>query len=211
VALDPTLRVRELIGLAASYYPNPLSVPEVLALTGTTALGHRLYGKLSGGEKRQAQFAIAIVGRPRLLFLDEPTVGLDVEARRLMWASIRTLIAQGCAIVLTTHYLEEAEALADRVAVLANGRVIASGTVDEVRSLVVRKRITCATALDAAEVRTWPGVVEVTLEAARLQITATDAEAIVRRLLAQDEALHNLEVRQAGLAEAFTQITKDAA
>jgi len=211
VALDPTLRVRELVALAGSYYPHPLSVPEALAVTGTTPLADRLYGKLSGGQKRQAQFAIAIVGRPRLLFLDEPTVGLDIEARKLMWASIRTLIAEGCAIVLTTHYLEEAEALADRVVVVTNGRIVAAGTVDEVRSLVVRKRISCTTALDPAEVRGWPGVVEVTRESAQLQITATDAEAIVRRLLARDAALNHLEVRQAGLAEAFAQITKEAA
>jgi ABC-type multidrug transport system ATPase subunit/peptidoglycan/LPS O-acetylase OafA/YrhL len=211
VALDPTLRVRELIELASSYYPSPMSVPETLALTGTAALSERLYDKLSGGQKRQVQFALAVAGRPRLLFLDEPTVGLDIEARQTMWAVIRSLIAQGCSIVLTTHYLEEAEALADRIAVVANGRLIASGTVDEVRSLVVRKRIRCATTLDAAEVRSWPGVVEVSYEAALMLITATDAEAIVRRLLAQDSALRNLEVRQAGLAEAFTQLTKEAA
>ncbi len=211
VTLDPTLRVRELIELAASYYPAPHIVAEVLTLTGTTALGDRLYGKLSGGEKRQAQFAIAIVGRPRLLFLDEPTVGLDIEARKLMWASIRALIAQGCAIVLTTHYLEEAEALADRVVVVTNGRIVAAGTVEQVRSLVVRKRISCATSLDAAEVRSWPGVVEVTPEGSQLLITVTDAEAIVRRLLDRDQALHHLEVRQAGLAEAFAQITQEAA
>lgn len=211
VTLDPALRVRELVALAASYYPDPFPVDRALALTGTTALGDRLYGKLSGGQQRQAQFAMAIVGRPRLLFLDEPTVGLDIEARTKMWAGIRTLIEEGCGIVLTTHYLEEAEALADRVAVLANGHLVASGTVAEVRSLVVRKRISCATALPAAEVRAWPGVVEVTLEASRLLITATDAEAIVRQLLARDQTLCNLEVRQAGLAEAFTQITKEAA
>jgi ABC-type multidrug transport system ATPase subunit len=128
-----------------------------------------------------------------------------------MWTAIRGLISQGSAIVLTTHYLEEAEALADRVAVLANGRLIASGTLAEVRSLVVRKRISCATALEAAEVRTWPGVVEVSHESSRLLIIATDAEAIVRRLLTQDQALQNLEVRQAGLAEAFTQLTEAAA
>jgi ABC-type multidrug transport system ATPase subunit/peptidoglycan/LPS O-acetylase OafA/YrhL len=211
VALDPTLRVRELVELSASYYPAPMSVSDALAVTGTAALSERLYDKLSGGQKRQVQFAIAIAGRPRLLFLDEPTVGLDIEARQLMWTSIRSLIAQGCSIVLTTHYLEEAEALADRVAVVTNGRLIASGTVDEVRSLVVRKRIRCVTAVDAAEVRRWPGVVDVTHEASLMLITATDAEAIVRRLLAQDQQLHHLEVRQAGLAEAFTQLTQEAA
>ena len=105
--------------------------------------------KLSAGQKRQAQFAMAVVGRPRLLFLDEPTVGLDVQAREHMWGAIRRLIAEGCSVVLTTHYLEEAEALADRVVVLAKGRVIASGTVAEVRSIVSRTHISCVGALSA--------------------------------------------------------------
>lgn len=211
VALEPTLRVRELIELAGSYYPNAMTAEEALAVAGTTALADRYYGKLSGGQKRQVQFAIALCGRPRLLFLDEPTVGLDIEARKTMWACIRRLIAQGCTIVLTTHYLEEAEALADRVAVLANGRLITSGTVEEVRSLVSRKQIVCSSHLSADEVRTWPGVLEVTQDVMRLKIIAVDAEATVRRLLETDPGLRNLEVRQAGLAEAFTQLTQEAA
>ena len=119
VGLTPELRVRELVELTASYYPDPLPTDETLALTRTEALAHRPYAKLSAGQKRQVQFALAICGRPPLLFLDEPTVGLDVEARETMWRTIRAMVAQGCSIVLTTHYLEEAEALADRVAVLA--------------------------------------------------------------------------------------------
>ena len=106
---------------------------------------NRPYGKLSGGQKRQAQFAVAICGRPRVLFLDEPTVGLDIQAREALWTNVRTLLAEGCSIVLTTHYLEEAEALATRVAVLAKGRVIASGSVDEMRALVARRQISCET------------------------------------------------------------------
>lgn len=211
VALTPELRVRELIALTASYYAQPLTTPETLALTRLGPLADRPYAKLSAGQKRQVQFALAVCGRPALLFLDEPTVGLDVEARETMWRTIRDLLRQGCSIVLTTHYLEEAEALADRVAVLANGRLIASGTVDEVRSVVSRKHISCTTMLDENDIGRWPGVLGVTRSNHRLHVTASDAEAVVRRLLAADECVRDLEVRQAGLAEAFSALTKEAA
>jgi ABC-type multidrug transport system ATPase subunit/peptidoglycan/LPS O-acetylase OafA/YrhL len=211
VALPLTLRVREQVALAASYYPAPLTADEALALTGTQSLAGRRYGALSAGQKRQAQFAIAVCGRPQLLFLDEPTVGLDVQAREAMWGVMRQLVAQGSSIVLTTHYLEEAEALADRVVVLANGRVIATGTVAEIRSIVGRKRVTCVSDLPIDEIRSWDGVVDVVRESHRLLITSTDAESVVRRLLTADAELRELEVRQAGLNEAFTQLTKEAA
>ena len=211
VGLTPELKVRELIALTASYYADPLSVEETLALTRLEGLANRSYAKLSGGQKRQVQFAVAICGRPPLLFLDEPTVGLDVDAREMLWKTVRTLVVQGCSIVLTTHYLEEAEALADRVAVMAGGRLIASGTVADVRALVWRKQITCTSALDVDDVRSWPGVVSATCDAERLQITVMDAEDVVRRLLTADAGLRHLEIRQAGLAEAFTELTKEAA
>jgi ABC-2 type transport system ATP-binding protein len=209
--LTPELRVSELVELTASYYPEPLSTSETLSLTRIEGLADRTYAKLSAGQKRQVQFALAICGRPPLLFLDEPTVGLDVEARETMWRTIRELLAQGCSIVLTTHYLEEAEALADRVAVLANGRLIASGTVAEIRSVVSRKHISCTTAVSEEEIGRWPGVLAVTRSIHRLHVTAADAEAVVRRLLAADDSVRDLEVRQAGLAEAFSELTKEAA
>jgi ABC-type multidrug transport system ATPase subunit/peptidoglycan/LPS O-acetylase OafA/YrhL len=211
VALEPLLSVRELIELAASYYPRPLSVQETLELTGTTGLARQRYAKLSAGQKRQAQFAMAVVGRPKLLFLDEPTVGLDVQAREHMWRAIRRLIKDGSSVVLTTHYLEEAEALADRVVVLAKGRVIASGSVTEVRSIVSRTHISCTGTLTAEAVRLWPGVIEATRDAHKLIITTVDAESVVRRLLAADASVRQLEVRQADLADAFTELTKQAA
>jgi len=211
VVLAPELRVRELIALTTSYYPAPFTVEEVLELTHTAPLADRPYGKLSAGQKRQAQFALAICGHPSLLFLDEPTVGLDIQAREMLWATIRRLIAQGCSIVLTTHYLEEAEALADRVVVLAKGRLIASGTVNEIRALVVRKHITCSTTLVADQVATWSGVDSVTRDRERLRIIATDAEAVVRRLMTEDDEVRDLEVLRAGLAEAFTELTQEAA
>jgi ABC-2 type transport system ATP-binding protein len=210
VELAPELRVRELIDLVASYYPAPLALDEVLAATQTAALADRPYGKLSGGQKRQAQFALAFCGRPRLLFLDEPTVGLDLQAREGMWGALRRLVGQGASIVLTTHYLEEAESLADRVVVLVKGRAIAAGSVDEIRGLVRRKQISCATRLAAEEIRSWPGVESVNGEGGRLHVTARQAEAVVRRLLDGDPELGELEVRRAGLAEAFAELTQEA-
>jgi ABC-type multidrug transport system ATPase subunit len=211
VELQRDLRVRELIALSASYYPSPLSLAEALALTNTKELGNRLYRELSGGQKRQVQFAMAVCGRPELLFLDEPTAGLDIQARQNMWRVIRELLRNGCSIVLTTHYLEEAEALADRVIVLAKGRVIADGSVDAIRSVVSRRLISCESSVPVDEVSRWPGVIAVSRDTALLRITVTDAENIVRRLLANDDQLRQLEVRHAGLNEAFVELTKEAA
>jgi ABC-2 type transport system ATP-binding protein len=209
VVIVPELRVREHLDLVASYYADPMTPDTALQITNTLPLRDRPYGKLSAGQKRQVQFAMAVCGRPRLLFLDEPTVGLDIQSRERVWATMRELVDGGCSIVLTTHYLEEAEALADRVVVLAQGRTIAAGTVSEMRALVVRTRITCSTTVPVEEVRTWPGVGSASRDQERLEITATNAEAVVRRLLAADEDLHDLEIQRAGLAAAFTALTQE--
>ena len=211
VNLAPMLNAREHIALAASCYGAPLSVDETVALAGIAAFADKRYCNLSGGQKRQVQFAVAICGRPSLLFLDEPTVGLDVQAREAMWRAIRVLLDDGRAIVLTTHYLEEAEALADRVAVLAKGRLIAEGSVDTMRALISRRRVRCVSALDVETVRQWPGVIEAQRDTRHLRVTTSDAEAVVRRLFEADPGLSQLEVEQATLADAFTELTKDAA
>jgi ABC-2 type transport system ATP-binding protein len=209
-ALAPELRVCEQIDLVASYYPNPLTPKHALEMTRTSPLGMRPYDKLSAGQKRQVQFALSLVGRPRLLFLDEPTVGLDIQSREMVWATVRQLVGDGCSVVLTTHYLEEAEALADRVAVLAKGRLVATGTVGEIRGLVVRKRITCRTTLSCEQVAGFPDVQTVTFDKHGLRITASNTESVVRHLLAADLDLQDLEVQQAGLAEAFTELTQES-
>lgn len=211
VTLAPELLVREHIALVASYYPGPFSPAEAMELTNISSLASRPYGKLSAGQKRQVQFAMAVCGRPKLLFLDEPSVGLDIRAREMMWATLRRLVGNGSSIVLTTHYLEEAESLSNRVAVLNKGRLIASGTVNEIRALVVRKHITCSTALPPDQIAAWPDVESVTRDQQRLQISTSNSEAVVRRLLAADSNLQELEVRRAGLAEAFTELTQEAA
>jgi ABC-2 type transport system ATP-binding protein len=208
-ALPPTLKVGELIRLAASYYPSPRSVQESAELAGIADLLQRPYGKLSGGQQRRVQFALALCGRPRLLFLDEPTVGMDLEARQALWRAIRHLVAEGNAVVLTTHYLEEAEALADRVCVMARGRVVSEGSVDALRARIARKRVWCATSLPPAQLAAWPEVSDVRNEGARLCLSTEHVEPLLRRLLAADPQLSSLEVRAAGLAEVFTELTRD--
>ena len=208
--LPLTLRVGELLRLTMSYYPTPRALTETAELAGVTDLLKRPYARLSGGQQRRVQFALALCGRPELLFLDEPTVGMDIEARQKLWAAIRQLLAEGCSVLLTTHYLEEAEALADRVCVMAHGRIVHAGTVDQLRARVALKRIRCSTTLSAALVRSWPEVSEVRQESGRLHIAAADAEIVVRRLLDNDAQLRELEVQRAGLAEAFAELTRDA-
>ncbi len=129
-----TLRVREHLELFSSYYPNPLPMAETIAAAGLEGIENRLFGELSGGQKQRTLFALAICGNPELLFLDEPTVGLDVEARRALWARIRGFVQRGGSVLLTTHYLEEAEALSNRVVMMQNGRVSLEGTPAEIKA-----------------------------------------------------------------------------
>jgi len=207
--LQQTLKVGELIALTASYYLHPHSVAEAAGFAGVQDLLGRRYGALSGGQQRRVQFAMATVGRPELLFLDEPTVGMDLQARQALWAAVRQQVANGVSVVLTTHYLEEAETLADRVCVMARGRAISEGSVDELRATVDRKRIRCITTLDWATLAGWEHVQEVREENGRLVVVTTNAEAVVRRMLADDSALAELEVQRAGLADAFTELTRE--
>jgi ABC-2 type transport system ATP-binding protein len=207
-ALPETLRVGELVELTSSYYAQPLGLGELARMVGIEELLRRPYGALSGGQQRRVQFALAVCGNPELLFLDEPTTGLDVEAREALWNVVRALVAEGSAVLLTTHYLEEAEALAHRVAVLVNGRIVTDGTVNEIRAKGVRRHIRCISGLSVEQVREWAGVDAVSGRDNRLDIEARTAEPIVRQLLASDPLLSELEVTRAGLAEAFVQITK---
>ena len=206
--IPDTLRVDELLELTRSYYPDPRSIADCVALAGLDGLLSRRYGRLSGGQQRRVQFALAICGRPQLLFLDEPTTGLDIEARRALWQAIRELLAQGCGVLLTTHYLEEAEALADRVVVLNGGHIVAQGSVQAIRARVSQRRIRCVSALPVDAVADWPQVRSAVRNEGHIDIVADAAEAVVRRLLDADPQLSGLEVQRAGLADAFVELTR---
>jgi len=205
-----TLRVREHIDLFSSYYEKPLPLAEVLAAAGLEKLSHRKFGDLSGGQKQRVLFALAICGNPDLLFLDEPTVGLDVEARRMLWDEIRRMVDRGKTVLLTTHYLQEADALADRVAVINQGEIIAQGTPNEIKAKTSGKRIRCLTTLSIATLRQIPGVTDVKADREAVEIHAAEAEAVVRELLGLDAQLSGLEITSAGLEEAFLALTQES-
>ena len=204
-----TLRVREHIDLFSTYYPNPMPAAQVLAAAGLEKLSGRKFGDLSGGERQRVLFALAICGDPDLLFLDEPTVGLDVEARRMLWDEIRRMVDRGKTVLLTTHYLQEADALAERVAVINKGEIIAIGTPAEIKAKTAGKRIRCITSLSIASLRQIPGVTEAKEDREAVEIHAVEAEPVVRELLARDAKLSGLEITSAGLEEAFLALTQD--
>ena len=203
------LTIGEHLELFSSYYPAPLPVSRLLAMAGLEDLGERRYGRLSGGQKQRVMFALALAGDPELVFVDEPTTGLDVEARRSLWNEIRGLKAAGCTAVLTTHYLEEADALADRIVVIHQGRVVAEGMPAEIKSRTADRRVRCITSVDRDEVAVLPGVVRVEVNGQHLEILTARPEDLLRTLLALDPDLRDLHVTGAGLDDAFLSLVRD--
>jgi ABC-2 type transport system ATP-binding protein len=204
-----TLKVREHIDLFSSYYPSPMPIAETLQIAGLEDLKDRRFGELSGGQRQRVLFAISICGNPDLLFLDEPTVGLDVEARRLMWTQIRALVARGKSVLLTTHYLNEADALADRILVLQHGSIVAEGTPAAIKSRAIGKQVRFSSRLTLDEIRAIPGVLSATADQKRFELQVQSAEPVVRELLQRDSWLSDLEVTSAGLEEAFLALTQN--
>jgi ABC-2 type transport system ATP-binding protein len=202
-----TLKVKEHVELIGSYYPRPLPASEVIALAGLSGLEERPFGKLSGGQKQRVLFALALCGDPDLLFLDEPTTGLDVEARRGLWSAIRELVRRGRTVLLTTHYLEEADALASRIVVLGRGRLVAEGTPAEIKARALGRRIRCSTRLPVEELLRIPGVASARREGSSAELSVSRAEGVVGELLKRDPDLSDLEVHGAGLEEAFLALT----
>lgn len=201
------LRVREHIELFRSYYPNPMTIAEVVHTAKLEGLEERLFGKLSGGQKQRLLFGLALCGNPDLVFLDEPTVGMDIESRRGLWEQVRALSAAGKTVLLTTHYLEEADILASRVVVINKGKMVCEGTPAQIKHRVSGRRIRCITRLDAAFLRSLPTVSEVHQDREAVVITAEQPEAVVREMLLRDESLHGLEISAAALEDAFLALT----
>ncbi|HQN06848.1 MAG TPA: ABC transporter ATP-binding protein [Thermoanaerobaculia bacterium] len=206
--LPETLRVAELVALWSGYYPDPRPVGETLALAGMAELAKRPCQALSGGQQRRVQFALAICGRAPLLFVDEPTTGLDVDARRAFWDVLLGLRETGTSLVLTTHYLEEADALADRIVLIGGGRVLAEDTPAGLKARTTGSRVAARTALSAAELAGWPEVDAVEPSGGRLWMRSRVPDALVRRLLAADPGCTGLEVRALSLEEAFVALTR---
>ncbi|MDT4949121.1 MAG: type transport system ATP-binding protein [Pseudonocardiales bacterium] len=204
------LSVRELITMVASLYPQPLGVDEVIQLTGITDLAGRSTTKLSGGQAQRLRFAIALVGNPDLLVLDEPTVALDVEARRDFWTTMRRFTDLGKTVIFATHYLEEADAYADRIILMAHGKIVADGPATEIKATVGLRTIRATLpGADPDVLRALPGVTNAEIRGEGIILNCSNSDRALRALLAASPAARDIEVRGAGLEEAFLQLTGD--
>ena len=208
--LPPTLTVGEVVDFIAGHYPDPMPRAEALERFGLADLAGRQAGGLSGGQRRRLAVALALVGRPRLVLLDEPTTGLDVEARHTLWQALRDYHAAGATVVVTSHYLEEIEALAARVVVFGAGKVLADDALETVLARVTMRRVTVS--LPGApddDVAALPGVVAVVRDGDRFQLLVSDADELVRTLVLDHVPFAGLEVRGASLEEAFLALTSE--
>jgi ABC-2 type transport system ATP-binding protein len=194
--------------MMASLYPSPLPVDEVLDLTGLADIAHRRTQKLSGGETQRVRFAVALVSNPDLLVLDEPTVAMDVEGRRAFWTTMREFASRGKTVVFATHYLEEADAYADRVVLMAHGSVVADGPPTEIKAMVGTRRIR-ATLPDVPleELERLPGVTYAERHGEGVVLACTDSDEAIRALLADYAEARDIEISGAALEDAFIELT----
>jgi ABC-2 type transport system ATP-binding protein len=204
------LRVRELVALVASYYPHPLGVDDVLHQTGVADIAERWASKLSGGQAQRVRFAAALVGDPDLLVLDEPTSGIDVEGRIEFWQAMRVVAERGKTILFATHYLEEADANADRIVLMARGRIVADGPATEIKARVGSRSIRATLPVaDLAELRALPGVLSAERHGEAITLSCSDTDASLSALLSSFPGTRDVEVRGASLEEAFLELTAD--
>ncbi len=203
------LTVRETVRLTASLYAEPRPVDEVLDRAGIGHLAGRLVGKCSGGEQQRLRFALALLPDPALMALDEPTAGMDVEGRRDFWSAIRRDAERGRTVLFATHYLEEADAYADRIILLRQGRIVADGTAAEVRNLSTGRSVRASLAeADQGTLARLPGVRSVEIRGERVLIQTTDSDAVARYLLTATAA-RDVEIVAHNLEDAFLALTSD--
>ncbi|MEZ7131917.1 ABC transporter ATP-binding protein [Nonomuraea sp. AD125B] len=201
--LPESLRVGEIIDFVSAHFPDPVERGELLARFGLDDLARRQVGGLSGGQRRRLAVALAFAGRPRLVFLDEPTTGLDIEARRTLWDGIRAFQQEGGTVLVTSHYLEEIEALAERVVVIGHGRVLADDTVAAVRDFVGVRKVS----LTAPDLPELPGVLGSERRDGRIELLTADPDRLVVELVRSGAAFSGLEIRPTTLEEAFLALT----
>jgi ABC-2 type transport system ATP-binding protein len=202
------LRVRELVALMASYYPRPLPVEDVLEITGADEFAGQWTTKLSGGQAQRVRFAAALVGDPDLLLLDEPTAAIDVEGRRDFWQAMRAVTERGKTVVFATHYLEEADAYADRIVLIARGEIVADGPATEIKAQAGARSIrTTLPGADVEALGALPGVRSAQRHGDAVLLSCTDSDAALVALLAAFPGARDIEVTGGSLEEAFLELT----
>jgi len=205
------LTVRELVAMMASLYPAPLDVEETLELAGISEIAAHRTNKLSGGQTQRVRLAVALVSDAELLVLDEPTVALDVEGRQAFWTTMRAYAARGKTIVFATHYLEEADAYADRAVLIAHGTIVADGPTTEIRAMVGTRTIRVTLpAVTVEELEALPGVSGAERRGEAAVMHCADSDAAIRALLAAHPAARDIEINAAGLEQAFLALTGES-
>ncbi len=203
------VKVRELVRLASDLHPRGYPVDQILATAGITEIGDRLIGKLSGGQEQRVRFALATAGANDLIVLDEPTTGMDVSARQTFWGTMREQVQQGRTVLFATHYLEEADEIADRVIVLHRGRVLADGTAAEIKARAGARRVTfdLDEPIDRTALHGLPFLTALEISGHTVRIQSQNADATVHALYGLGLYPHNLEVSGLGLEQAFIALT----
>jgi ABC-2 type transport system ATP-binding protein len=209
IGLPDTLKPSELVELWSSYYPNPLPRKLIIEMAGLSDILSTRFGELSGGQKRRVAFALAICGDPDILFLDEPSAGLDIQSRNLLWTEIKNFAALGKTVVLCTHYLDEADALANRIVLMNNGEIMADNTPQSIKSKVGKKTIRFKTQLPINAFQEIPTVESVFEQLGVTNIETHSPELVLRGLFAMDNSIADLEVNSVSLEEAFLTLTKN--
>ena len=214
LAVEPFLTVKEVLTRSASYFPDPRDVDEVIAVIGLEEKAKARVKNLSGGQQRRLDLGLGIIGNPELLFLDEPTTGFDPSARRSAWDVVRNLVRQGTTVILTTHYMDEAEALADRLAVIAGGQIVATGTPDSIGGRAVSEatiRFRLPDGMTTADLPAAMSSVEQTTRAGAIELTSTDEIDVVHCLtswaIANHVALQGLTVTRLTLEDVYLRLT----
>jgi ABC-2 type transport system ATP-binding protein len=209
-ALMDDLTVAETVGMVAALHRKPMPVAEALRAAGVEELAGRRANKLSGGQKQRVRFAVALVSNPDLLILDEPTAAMDVGTRREFWQSMYSFTESGRTVVFATHYLEEAEEFADRVVLMRRGRIVADGSVAEVRALAGGRTLRAAVpGATEAVIAALPGVKEFELRGDRVAISSGDSDATLWALKAALPSVSDIEISAVGLEGAFLSLTAD--
>jgi len=204
------LKVRELLEMMGSLYPNPASIDGVIEITGIEGIAGRMTNKLSGGETQRVRAAIALISNPDLLVLDEPTVAMDVEGRHVFWNSIRNIAASGKTVLFATHYLEEADTYADRIVLMARGRIVADGPATEIKATVGLRTIRATLpGVDAVALNSIAGVKVSERRGDSVVLHCLDSDLAIRALLAAYPAASDIEIAGAGLEQAFLLLTGD--
>ncbi|MEK3889550.1 ABC transporter ATP-binding protein [Bacillus sp. FSL K6-3431] len=212
VSLMDGLKVKEIIRLFRSYYPNPLSMDQLISLTGLSEEDlNKRTEKLSGGQKRRVGFALALAGNPDLLFFDEPTVGMDITSRKVFWETVRELADQGKSIIFSTHYLQEADDIADRIILFNKGTIIADGKPAEIKKSLTKQSVSFITSpnIPLKDVLQLPHVSEVYEKDGRTFIITDETDSVLSSVFEHKWHVKDIQIEKGRLEDAFEQLTEE--